>query len=88
MGFSDNLSFVMFENMGEWLNANTLFASVIWGGLGGGYFIYGWKQRKLIPALGGIAMSVISMVVANWLWMSLLSIGVMVAVWFLLRQEE
>jgi len=78
----------MFENMGEWLNANTLFASVIWGALGSGYFIYGKKQGKLIPAIGGIAMIAISCVVANWLLMSLLSIGVIVAVWFLLRQGD
>lgn len=72
--------------MEEWLNANTLFASLIWGSVGGGYFIYGKKQGLLVPAIGGIAMIAISCVVANWLWMSLSCIGVMAAVWYLMRR--
>lgn len=71
--------------MGDWLNANTLFASLIWGSIGAGYFIYGKKQGSLIPAIGGIAIVVVSCVVPNWLWMSLLSIGAMVDVWLLMR---
>lgn len=74
--------------MEEWLNANTLFASLIWGSVGGGYFIYGKKQGSLIPAIGGIVMIAISCVVPNWLWMSLLCIGVMAGVWFLMRRGD
>jgi hypothetical protein len=37
-------------------NANFLFASLIWGSVGGGYFIYGKKQRSSVPMIGGILM--------------------------------
>jgi len=72
----------------EWLNANTLFASLIWGSVGMVYFIYGKKQRALIPAIGGIAMIAVSCVVPNWLWMSLTCIGLMVGVWWLVRRGD
>ncbi len=73
--------------MQEWLSANTLFASLIWGSVGAGYFFYGKKQNALAPVLGGIAMVAVSLLVSNWLWMSLLCVGVMAGVWLHLRQN-
>jgi hypothetical protein len=72
--------------MKEWLNANTLFASLIWGSIGFGYFVYGKKQGAMIPLIGGIAMMAVSYTIANWLWMSAVSIGLIVGVWLLVRQ--
>lgn len=72
--------------MEEWLNANTLFASLIWGSVGAGYFIYGKKQGEMVPLIGGIVMIAVSCLVANWLWMSLISVSVMVGVWLLLKR--
>ena len=74
--------------MEAWLSANTLFASLIWGSVGTGYFIYGKKQSALIPAIGGIAMIAVSCVIANWLWMSLVCIGLIVGVWWLVRRGD
>ena len=74
--------------MEEWLNANTLFASLIWGSVGAGYFIYGKKQGAMWPLLGGIVMIAISFLIANWLWMSLASIGVMLGIWWAVRRGD
>jgi hypothetical protein len=35
---------------------------------------------------GGVVMIAISYLIANWLWMSVASIGVIAGVWFLLRR--
>jgi hypothetical protein len=36
--------------------AGFLFASLVWGSIGVGYFIYGKKQQSLTPMGGGILM--------------------------------
>ena len=35
-------------------SASFLFASLLWGSVGFGYFIYGKKQQSLSPMVGGI----------------------------------
>jgi hypothetical protein len=75
------------SQMSEWLNANTLFASLLWGSIGFGYFVYGRKQGAPIPLIGGIALMAASYLVADWLWMSLISIGLMAGIWLLLRRS-
>ena len=62
-------------------NANFLFASLFWGSVGVGYWIYGKKQREMTPMLGGVAMIAVSYLVSSWLLMSLLCIGVASAVY-------
>ena len=44
-------------NLHSMLNENFLWASVIWGGVGSGYLVYGWKQKAAIPLAGGAAMT-------------------------------
>ena len=66
------------------MDANQIWASVLWGGIGGGYIIYGWRQKSGIPLAGGVAMSLACFLPA--LWMSLASIAIMFAVWWLLKQ--
>lgn len=67
-------------------NANYLFASLIWGSVGLGYFIYGKKQSSWSPMIGGLAMMAISYFISSALVMSLVSLAIIVAVYFLLRQ--
>jgi hypothetical protein len=62
-----------------------LWASCLWGAIASGYMIYGWKQRSLIPFLGGLAMTAASFLLPA-LTMSLISIVAMVAVWWLMKQ--
>jgi hypothetical protein len=63
-----------------------LFASLLWGSIGVGYFIYGKKQRELMPMLGGVAMVAVSYFVGSALLMSLISIALMVAVYLLMKR--
>lgn len=67
-------------------NASFLFASLVWGSVGFGYFIYGKKQGSWIPMVGGIVMIAASYLAGTALLMSLISIGIIAAVWFLLRE--
>jgi uncharacterized membrane protein HdeD (DUF308 family) len=67
-------------------NASFLFASLVWGSVGMGYFIYGKKQSSWPPMIGGILMMVASYFVGSALLMSLLCVVLMVAIYFLLKQ--
>jgi hypothetical protein len=62
-----------------------LFASLFWGSVGMGYFIYGKKQRSWLPMVGGVVMMILSYFVGSALLMSLLCIGIIAAVYYLLR---
>jgi hypothetical protein len=67
-------------------NANFLFASLIWGSVGLGYFIYGKKQGSWVPMVGGVLMMAASYLVGSALLMSLLSVGLIVLVYVLLKR--
>ena len=67
-------------------NTSFLFASLLWGSVGVGYFIYGKKQGAMIPMIGGLVMIAVSYLISSWLLMSLLSIAVMAAVYWLVKQ--
>jgi hypothetical protein len=66
------------------LDANTIWASVLWGGIGGGYLVYGWRQKDSIVLVGGVVMSLACFLSA--MSMSLVSVATIAAVWWLKRQ--
>jgi len=66
-------------------NANFLFASLIWGSIGMGYFIYGKKQTSLVPMVAGILMIIASYFAGSAWMMSILCGGLMVATYFLVK---
>ena len=66
-------------------NQNFMLANCLWGGVASGYMIYGWRQRSWIPFLGGFVMMGVSCFTLS-LTMSLVSIAIMFAVWWLLKQ--
>jgi len=68
------------------ISTNFLFASLIWGSIGVGYFIFGKRQGSWIPMVGGVLMIMVSYFVSSPFWMSLACLGLIVAVFFLLRQ--
>lgn len=74
------------EKLFDSLDANFLFASLIWGTIGTGYVIYGKKQGAMMPLIGGIAMIAVSYLVSSWVLMSLLSIGLIIAVYQLMKR--
>jgi hypothetical protein len=63
-----------------------LFASLLWGSIGVGYFIYGKKQQAIVPLIGGLLMIAVSYLVSSALLMSLISISLMVAVYCLVKR--
>ena len=65
-----------------------LFASLLWGSIGVGYFIYG-KRQQCSPALvGGIVMTVLSYLVGSALAISLICVLLMAAVSVLAKRAD
>ncbi len=67
-------------------SASFLFASLFWGSVGVGYFIYGKKQGSWLPMAGGAVMVAASYFIGSALLMSLFCAGVVFAVYSLLRR--
>ena len=67
-------------------DAATLFASLIWGTIGTGFFIYGKKQAAYIPMFGGLALVGISYFIGSALIMSLTAVGILAGIWFLAKR--
>jgi hypothetical protein len=70
----------------NWFNENFLLASLFWGSIAGGYLIYGWKQKALMPFLGGLVMTTASFLISSAALMSLACIAVMGIVYWLVKQ--
>ena len=68
------------------LDVNWLFASLVWGSVGMGYFIYGKKQQSIVPLIGGVIMVAISYFADSALTMSAYCVGLMAIVYLLLRR--
>ena len=68
------------------LSSSFLFASLLWGSIGTGYFIFGKKQGAMMPMIGGVLMVAVSYVVSSWLLMSFLCIALIVAVYLLVKR--
>jgi hypothetical protein len=68
------------------LDEHYIWASFLWGTIASGYIIYGWRQRATIPFLGGAAMTAATFSIISALWLSLASIAIMFAVYWLLKQ--
>lgn len=65
-------------------STNSIVASVIWGAIGSGFAIYGWKQKEMIPLFGGIALVGGSyFFTTSALWMSVFSVATLVAIFWL-----
>jgi uncharacterized membrane protein HdeD (DUF308 family) len=67
-------------------SANFLFASLIWGSIGLGYFIFGKRQGAWVPMVGGVVMIAASYFISSALLMSAICIALIVAVYVLLKQ--
>jgi hypothetical protein len=68
-------------------DTNSMIASLIWGSVGTVFFLYGWKQKAMIPLFGGIAIIAGSYFFANSaLLMSLFSIAAIAAIIWLKRR--
>ena len=64
-------------------NASFLFASLVWGSIGAGYFLYGRKQSSWIATTGGLALMITSYLISSAFLMSLVSLVIMATIYFL-----
>ena len=69
------------------LDTNFLFASLLWGSIGVGYFIYGKKQQSYSAMAGGILMVGLSYFAGSALVMSVVCLGIVAAVYFLAKRD-
>jgi hypothetical protein len=72
--------------MSNLFDAHYLFASLIWGSIGMGYFVYGKRQQSLTPWIGGVLIIAASYFADSALLMSLICIGIMIAVHWLVKR--
>ena len=82
-GATDGLAFSEYAGR---VSTNFLFASLVWGSVGVGYFIYGKKQSSWPPMVGGVLMIALSYFIGSALLMSLICIGLVVGVYLLVKQ--
>jgi hypothetical protein len=73
----------LFDN----ISTSALLASVLWGGIGGGFLVYGWKQKVMIPFLVGVALTCVSyFLMSSALWMSVVSVVILAGFIWLKKQ--
>ncbi len=70
----------------NWLDTKFLFASLFWGSVGAGYWIYGKRQTLWSPMIGGVVMIALAYLVSSALLMTLLCLAIAVAVYYLVRR--
>ncbi len=60
-----------------------LFAALVWGSIGVGYFVYGKKQQKGMPLVSGIALMVFPYFFSSPLLIVLIGIALMALPFFI-----
>ncbi len=68
------------------MSSSYLFAALIWGSVGLGYFIYGKRQSSWSPMLGGIVMIAVSYFVSSAWLISLICLGLIVLIYLVLKR--
>ena len=68
------------------LNAHYLVASLIWGSVGLGLFIYGKKQQSLVPLFGGLLLIGVSYFIDSAFYMSLAALALLAGMYWLKKQ--
>ena len=66
------------------INISTLLWGIIFGSIGLGFFVYGKKQKAIIPILSGIGLMVFPYFISN-IYVMILSGIVMVALPYFIR---
>jgi len=61
-------------------------ASLLWGSIGVGMFIYGKKQQSAPALIGGVVMIAVSYLVPDPIWMSVSSVAIIAGVYIWSRQ--
>ncbi|MFC1511833.1 amino acid transport protein [Candidatus Latescibacterota bacterium] len=62
------------------MTSTYIFTALLWGSIGFGFFIYGKKQKKIVPLVGGILLMGISYAVRTQLNLSLVSVAIIAGI--------
>ena len=68
------------------MNMDTLWASMLWGAVGSGFAIYGKKQGKFVPMVGGLAMIGATYFCKTALVMSIVGVALTAGIWWLTKR--
>jgi hypothetical protein len=68
------------------LNAHSLVASLLWGAVGMGLFVYGKRQQAMIPLFGGLLLIGISYFIESALYMSLAGAALLAGICWVQKQ--
>ena len=64
------------------MDAATLFWGMLFGSIGLGFFVYGRKQRVIVPLVCGLALMVFPYFVSGTVWLVLIGVGLMAVPYF------
>ncbi len=59
------------------MDASTLWWGLLFGSIGLGYFVYGRKQRAIVPLVCGIALMLFPYVVSGTTWIVVIGVALM-----------
>ncbi|NBV21863.1 MAG: hypothetical protein EBS05_08075 [Proteobacteria bacterium] len=61
---------------------DTLWASMLWGAVGSGFFIYGKKQSRVVPMVGGLGIIGATYFCESALVMSIVCVALIAGIWW------
>jgi peptidoglycan/LPS O-acetylase OafA/YrhL len=64
------------------LNTSTLWWGLLFGAVGLGFFVYGRKQRAIVPLICGAALSVFPYFVSGTAWLLVVGVALMAIPYF------
>ena len=64
------------------MNASTLLWGVLFGSIGLGFFVYGRKQRAIVPLACGLALMVFPYFVSGTVLLVVVGVALMAIPWF------
>jgi hypothetical protein len=64
------------------LNASTLWWGLLFGSIGLGFFVYGRKQRAIVPLVCGIALMALPYFVSGTAWLLVIGVALMAIPYF------
>lgn len=64
------------------MNTDTLWASMLWGAVGSGFALYGKKQGRPVPMIGGLVMIGATYFCETALVMSVVGVGLTAGIWW------
>ena len=64
------------------MNASTLLWGVLFGSIGFGFFVYGRKQRAIVPLVCGLALMVFPYFVSGTVLLVVVGVALMAIPWF------